>query len=52
MKDESTDWVEKYRQGNLLGNMILCDTIQDLTRMIREYIEYIKKMEKIGRAHV
>lgn len=50
MEDQSTDWVEEYRQGRLRGNVILpyvilYDTIQDQARLIKEYIGCIKKME-------
>ena len=53
MVDETTDWVKEYRQGNLRGNVILpyvmlYDTIQDQARMIKEYIEYIKKLETLN----
>lgn len=51
MMDESNNWKELFRQGRLRGNIILpyiilYNTIQDERKLIRKYLEYIKKMEK------
>lgn len=52
IEDETCDWVGKFGRGELQGNLMLpyvtfYYTIQDQVRMIREYKEYIKRINNI-----
>lgn len=48
--DESNDWLGKFKRGELKGNLMMpyvmfFFTIQDQTRMIKLYMDYIAKLD-------